>query len=184
MLVTARVVLNISVEVDDAETEQEAKNRVAESEFALLGWDDHEHTCLTTDVEVTSYRQGLLIRQLTRGPSPQHQRERGRTNRPPPPTGETHDVHQSPVLACYFPHRRNGVGRAENLANPLHTNQKEPHVKRQLPSCVGRASPLLHRHHEQSNHRSRTHHRRRRMVGTLQGRVGQTTTRTCRSVGH
>ena len=54
MLVTARVVLNISVEVDDAETEQEAKNRVAESEFALLGWDDHEHTCLTTDVEVTS----------------------------------------------------------------------------------------------------------------------------------
>lgn len=52
--VTARVVLAVQVEVEDAESQQEANDRVRESEFALLGWDDHAHTCRVEDLEVTS----------------------------------------------------------------------------------------------------------------------------------
>ena len=51
--VEASVVLNVSVQVDDSETEEEARERVRSSEFALLGWEDHPHSVDVAEFEIT-----------------------------------------------------------------------------------------------------------------------------------
>jgi hypothetical protein len=52
--VTARVVLNFTVTMDDAESLDEAIERAAQTEFGLLsGWDDYPHSCRVAEIEIT-----------------------------------------------------------------------------------------------------------------------------------
>ena len=58
MKVTARIVVAFEVDVTDADTKEEANERVrnwmVDLSVILPGWADHPHSCLVEDVEITS----------------------------------------------------------------------------------------------------------------------------------
>ena len=52
--VTARVVVNVEIHVNDADSENEASERVSGLELSMPGWDDHEHSVVISELEITS----------------------------------------------------------------------------------------------------------------------------------